>query len=128
MSMAPQNTYKKSFLIAFELLLKIRLGPCGPSEGAHGTPEGDGPWDLLGPKSDLGRRRGHVALGPLGTPRAPFYMILSLLIRKGFKVYMFFDLKVILIDFFKSNLRFSRILSPGLFEAAGPQNTTGAED
>ena len=26
---------------------------------------------------------GHVALGPRRTPRAPFYMILSMLIKKG---------------------------------------------
>ena len=89
------------------------MGPCGPREGAHGTPEGDGPWDLLGPKSDLGRRRGHVALGPLGTPRAPFYMILSLLIRKGFKVYMFFDFKVILIDFFQLKFEIFSDIVPG---------------
>ena len=79
------------------------MGPCGPREGAHGTPEGDGPWDLLGPKSDLGRRPGHVALGALGIPRAPSYMILSMLIRKGGQGLYFLDFKIILIDFLFSN-------------------------
>ena len=47
-------------------------------------------WDLLEPKSDLGKPGGHVALGSLGTPRAPFYMILSMLIEKGIQgLYVF---------------------------------------
>ena len=85
-----------------------------------------GIWDQLGPV---------VALGPIlhdsinlkeADPQGSISYDFMLK-KKGFKVHMF-DFKVILRDIFFLNHRFPRILFSGLFEAAGPPNTPGAED